>query len=206
MTLQRDELLDLMALADGEADEATVARARALLTRQPDAAAVLDAFGSLGKLVRDAEAERAPPAADAIADAVLASIQKGPIPIESARLRRLRSVGASTVVLASAAAAVFFAVRASGPTDERASAPAGGAVSVPTGALASAGENAEPNAAASSATAELAPAAMGVGVDVDNVDAPDNAVSLFFVPSMLGAQVNAQSVVVWISDEPARDH
>ena len=41
------------------------------------------------------------------------------------------------------------------------------------------------------------------GVEIENVESTDNAVSVFYLPAAAaGANLNASSVVVWITDEP----
>jgi hypothetical protein len=219
MSLSRDTVLELMALADGELEGDAKARAENLVAENEEARRVVDAIQASGvrAWLSDAVEQRAP-SADGIADAVMARLgDEGGIGRPSANARsgglprvsgarphsRLALAG---VLLGSAlalAAGVAMFVRfgergdtsvALPPRDphltgERAPV---ASVGVPTGA---------PSAqAAETAMVPSESQASVHGVQVDEIDSPSH-VSIFEIAAVANAS-RPSSVVVWIDDDP----
>ncbi len=172
MTLTEQQMLDLMAYADGELDEAEGERVHALVEQDADAKEFLASLTAIGDGVRSVMSEQAP-SVD-VADEVMRKIR--PNDLDRARIRRtnrirMAVVGASLVALA---AAVLLYVRQNSGTHE-----AQNTNAVPS----------DSNALASLHT---------TGVEVDSVDTP-SSVSVFYVPADNPAK-SPNTVVVWVDD------
>ncbi len=197
MSLPHETLLDLMALADGELEGGERVRVERLVAESDEARRVVETMRSpaIGAFLADEVSARADAAADGIADAVMARLEAeaGAAETSSARAVRLGdararrsmrgpALGGITAALALAAGLALY-VR-SGAGDGRAP-------------VASAGEPALP-----------APAAVAQrpaqGVEVDDVDSPSRAISVFEIPLGAGAARAAgpSSVVIMIQDDP----
>ncbi len=216
MSLPREVLLELMALADGELDGEDKQRAERLVAQDARAREVFEAMRApvLRDWLGEAMRERAQ-AADGIADAVVSRLQPSVAPRLAAaaagaaaapgaarrgtagvaagassgrRAPPRAAVAATAVTLLALAAAVALYVRstAQGPG----AAPAARAV----GPVAPAA----PPVAVASNDREGSPAAPGVVVD--DIDSPSRDVSIFQIPAMANAATS--SVVVWIDDDP----
>ena len=174
MSLSQAQMLDVMAYADGELDEADLERVEKLIDEDPEAKELFVSIGALGAGVRGALDFEAVD----VRDAVMGKLR--PNEWDKVRLRRLARtrvaiVGASIVAVA---AAVLLLVRQNGGKPPTADNQSAGAES----ALASASTT---------------------GVQVDFVDTP-SAVSVFYVPSSTAeaeeSTETAPSVVVWVDD------
>ncbi len=208
-TLSHDVLLELMAYADGELDDDARARIEGVLRESDEARAVVAAMDPLGEFVRTS-AETGAQAADGIANAVMARIEAdsahdviattraandaGGGELERARARRAarNRVFAAAAAVAALAAGYFVMARPAAPNGEAV------AVETPSTPTASA---ALPREAPSTATVAVLDTPQTAGVEVEHVDAPNNDVSVIYVPAVATPDVNASSVVIWINDD-----
>jgi hypothetical protein len=196
MSLSRENLLELMALADGELEGEARTRAEALLAKDPEAQRALEALqaGAVGEWVaRFAEDGAVKAGADSIADAVMANVaaSRAPTKLDAARARR-RNVAAVAALAVAMAAGVAAYVRsdktppgpvASDTTPTRSTAP-----TIPP--------SEGPTEIATNDTLNAA----GRGVELEEVESL-SAVSVFYVPAVAApANANASSVVIWIDD------
>ena len=209
MSLSKNELVYLMAYADGEVDADEMPEVEALLSKSEEARLVMAQQLALREwVVRDADARATQGRADAIADAVMAGVEKmggaSVISIERARakkeLNRQRVKEFSALGAIAAAVALFFLW----PSQE---APplAEGTVPVPSVAPEPSAAPPEPeapsNAPVGPSVAAVAMAESEVpGIDVQAVES-QQPFSIFYVPSATGANAHASSVVVWIGEE-----
>jgi hypothetical protein len=202
MSLSSENMLVLMAYADGELEGDDRTAAERLLASDADAVRFVEQVGGLGDLVQLGHDDRSGKAIAAfdIADAVMTrtalTTEVKPAAARSAEVtslaaaRERRAAGAPNrpasrlkvgagiaAVLALAASVFVFAQR---PTAEApmAKAPSAPAVQAP-------GE------------APRAPTAAGTGVEVSTVNSPGNSVSVFYLPS---ANELSTSVVVWVDE------
>jgi len=204
VSLYAEELMKLMALADGELDADERAEAEALVATNAEARRAFEtmrgpAAHAIGDWVATSALERAN-AAETIAGAVMARIAEAPkvASLDAARARRDARLKASAMLVAAAsiAAGAFFylggqqsqplapAPVASAPT-QTATAP----VTVPMPS---------PSALAS---ADPAPQ-QDEGPEV-TIESSDENITIFHVPGTVGANVNTPgSVIVWIDDKP----
>lgn len=187
MSLSQQTLLDLMAFADGEVDGDERARLEKLVAESPEAASVVEAMRApaLGAFL-GGEIDRVGTAADGIADAVMTKLE-APVP-----LRRRPAAVTATVIgsLALAAGLALWVTTSRTHGDD------------PQAPVASVGAPAPDIAPA--------PASRPVqGVEVDELDSPSRAFSVFEIPVSGGAagaaaQAGApSSVVIMIDDDPS---
>jgi len=182
--LNEEQVLDVMAYADGELAGDDEERVKALLEGSAEARELLASFGAIGDGVRSAVA---PPEGIDIVAAVMARVV--PNELDRARLKRvgrtrMAVVGASLLAVA-AAVALYIHQNGDAPTakDE---------------------PHVKPQVVQLPAPSDTAPApgplALAAhGVQIDSVDTATQ-VSVFYVPSSEGTSENSQSVVVWIDD------
>ncbi len=199
MRLSRDNLLQLMALADDELEGEAKARAEKLLGESQEARRVVDAMraphlGSwLGECMQAREL-----GVDTIADDVMTRLraaQAGPAPrLAAARPRHPTRTAAALAFAVSAmaiAAGVAVYVRS---VESRSGAPVAVSSAGPLGVNV---PSAQPTSLA------RADAPMNGGVEVNEIDSPLRGVSVFEIP--VSAAVSAagrSSVVIWIEDDP----
>jgi anti-sigma factor RsiW len=180
-SLTEQQMLDVMAYADGELEGEDLERVKALVASDPAAKELLASLNAIGDGVRSSfDVGRID-----VRDAVMANLP--PNDLDKARLRRIARrriaiVGASIVALA---AAVLLYVRDSGTNG-------------PTGQ----------NSATPPVQSTMLASADGTGVQVDFVDTP-SAVSVFYVPAEVAGgdehptgTDTAPSVVIWVNDTP----
>jgi len=196
MSLSHETMLELMQYADGELDGEARTRVEGLLRTSEEARGVVDAMGALGEVVREGVDERGArsAAADGIADAVMAAIEKGTrdgsvVPIGRARRSRVGATSAAVAGIALAAGVLLFVTgRAPAPVAKE---EVFGSAPPPVSATN------EPEAPAED------PEALGEtetpGVDLEEVRSIRNKVDVFFTPTAATAGARA-SVVVWIDD------
>lgn len=111
MSLSKQTLLDLMALADGELRGEAKARVEKLVEKDEEARHALASFAALGEVSEELEGDRRVPAiAGKIADSVMARIANEAVGTldeidepKVVRLRRAGGAGAVSLVLAMAA-------------------------------------------------------------------------------------------------------
>ena len=176
MSLSSEDMMKLMAYADGELEGAERKDAELLLTTDADAVRFVEQIGGLGEIVGLGYASSAGKtvAAFDIADAVMAAAQRPKVrSLAAAREKKAGGqglkVGVGLVAVLALAASVF--VFAQHRTDET------------------------PMAAA---PVQVAPVpTSGTGVDVSTVNSPGNSVSVFYLPT---ANELSTSVVVWVDE------
>jgi anti-sigma factor RsiW len=197
MSLPPETMMDLMAYADGELDTSARSRVEELLRSNDEARRVVAAMGTLGDVVRSAEAERAPASlefADGIVDDVMATIAredvtrpalKKVVPIGAARSPRTGAYAAVALVALAAGVLLFLQSSRSRPmvlVDDR------GMPSVEH----------RPVAPSPTPSAVAAADSEGQGVDLEEAESAQGKVDVFFTPAPAAAGV--ASVVVWIDD------
>lgn len=204
MSLSRDELLQLMAYVDGEVEESELPKVLALLAKSDLARRIVEQHSAVGDWVRASGEEQAIAGrADGIASAVMAEVAAldgaKVVAIQHGQNARTRERVIAFGVLCAVAASVslfYLWPHASGRNGAQA-----GPVAV---------ENARPGAHEPADSASGEPAAPvqvaaaepeGQGIDVQAVESPDHAVSIFYVPAATGADPHASSVVVWIGEK-----
>ena len=175
-TLSEQQMLDVMAYADGELDGDEAARVRALLDESPDAKELFTSLHAIGDGVRSVmETE---PAGVDVADAVMRKLQ--PNDFDKARIRRTNRIrmGVVAASLVALAAAFMFYLR----QNEN-----GSQARNPVPSLSGSDGN---------ALASL----HATGVEVDSVDTP-SSVSVFYVPTDNPAEPKGpNTLVVWVDD------
>ncbi len=176
--ITQDQMIEVMAYADGELDGDDLERIRVLTETDPEAKELLASLRAIGDGVR-----RSYDVGDIdIRDVVMQKLL--PNELDKARIRRtartrVAVVGASLVALA---AAILFYVR-----------------DVSNGTTSGATKEA-------SAPQTILASANATGVEVDFVDTP-SVVSVFYVPASTsgadeeGNATEAPSVVVWVNDK-----
>jgi anti-sigma factor RsiW len=192
MSLSRETMIELMALADDELEGPAKERVERLAAQDEEARRVVESIrGPALRTWLDGAVSARAAASDGIADAVMARIAR-----EEPALRRTlprapatrrdgwRSPGLGSRVAAVSALAVAAGVALFVVTDRIAQVDHGAAG--PAASLEGAGGE-----------AELASA--GLGVEVDEVDSQSH-VSIFEIPAMANASAPS-SVVVWIDDD-----
>jgi len=212
MSLSRETMTELMALADGELEGAARERAEKLAAESDEARRVVDAMRApaLGVWLGVAMDERTA-AADGIADAVMAKIDaarrnagiEGVVRLSDARARRSGftrgQVAAVAGFLALAATIVLYMRNDRDGADGLAPV----ASVAPTAASPSA---VVPPAPPASALAQAPHLQQGQGVEVDEIDSPAHDVTVFEIPAggMAAAASGGTppSVVIMIEDEP----
>jgi hypothetical protein len=211
MSLPRETMLALMALADDELEGEERAQAEALTASSEEARRLVDAMraSDVSRWLEEAMAPRLT-AADGIADAVVARIEAGGADgvvrrIDSASKRRSRTtyaVVAVTAVLAMAAAIAFFVRGQSAPIQP--SGPVANAPVAPPSPVAPTLATSDPSAPSLTAMAEEA-ANAGLGVEVNEIDSPAHDVTVFEIPlagvAAAATRSAASSVVIMISDD-----
>jgi hypothetical protein len=211
MSLPRETLLELMALADGELAGQEREHAEQLVAQNDEARRTIEGMRAgnarVGVWLGEVLEGRAP-SADRIADEVMAKLEDGR---EDGGLVRLapgvrrgpRVKAARTTVIAAlalaAGVAVYVRSRERGANEGGPVAPVA-SVAVPSAEVPSAG----------GARAVAAPAVMAslLGVEVDEIDSPARGISVFEIPlgsaaaAAGGGRSRPSSVVIWIDDEP----
>jgi hypothetical protein len=217
MTLSRENLLELMALADGELEGEARDRAERLAAESDEARRVVEGMRTplLSAWLAETLDERSA-AADGIAGAVMAKIERakadagieGVVRLSGARARRSSGVTRGQLavlggVLALAATILLY-VRADRDTTGVPGPVA--SVEVPV-VLPSAGVATTTSASASTALAQQG-AHPAQGVEVDEIDSPAHGVTVFEIPvggmAAAASGGNPSSVVIMIDDEPVK--
>jgi anti-sigma factor RsiW len=189
MSLSSENMLKLMAYADGELEGEERTEAEKLLATDPDSVRFVEQIGGLGEIVARGHAVRSGKAIAKfdVADAVMAAVKEQTKPAKVASLAAAREKRAMTpgmklgagVAAALALAASIF-VFAQHRTDE---APMARTPITTPSPVPLPYPNVQANA--------------GQGVEVSTVNSPGNSVSVFYLPS---ANELSTSVVVWVDE------
>jgi hypothetical protein len=191
MSLPRETVLELMALADGELEGEAKERAEKLASQSDEAQRVVSAMRApVVRLWLSEALEQQAVSADGIADTVMARLGPGDEHVAIRRLPRGRSGPSPRIAIASAvvasalaiAAASMFYARSGDRTGERA----------PVASIVAPGP---PEAIAQ----QESPGAAR-GVEVEEIDSAAH-VSIFAISALANASTPS-SVVVWIEDDP----
>jgi len=213
VTLPRETVLDLMGLADGMLEGDAKAKAEQLVASNEEARLLVDTLRAspVGDWVRESTDRQASAAVAGIADSVMARLAadasgavEGGVVRMAPWVRRgsrrgpavVAGVGAALVL----AASIALYVRSGSQRSDEELAPVASVavppVGVPSVAL--------PAPSASASQAEAKTAAAG-GVEVNAVEAPSRAVSVFRIPmGAAAAAANAphpSSVVIWVEED-----
>ena len=217
MSLSRETMTELMALADGELEGDARARAEKLAAESDEARRVVEAMRSpaLGMWLAEAMEERMT-AADGIADAVMAKIDgarrdagiEGVVRLSDARARRSGitrgQVAVAVGFLALAATVLLYMRNDRDGTD--AVAPV--ASVAPPAVTPSVAPQPDPAASAMAADQVRPHLPQIKGVEVDEIDSPAHDVTVFEIPaSGVAAAAGGgapPSVVIMIEDEPVK--
>jgi hypothetical protein len=215
MSLSRETMTELMALADGELDGEARERAEKLAAESPEARRVVDAMRSpaLGVWLAEGMDERTA-AADGIADAVMAKIEaarrdagiEGVVRLSGARPRRSGITRGQVAAMAGflALAATIFLYMRNDRDGTDGVAPVASVVAPTTAPSAEALTVPPPSAMAQAPH----PPQAGQGVEVDEIDSPAHDVTVFEIPgSGMAAAASGgapPSVVIMIEDEPVK--
>jgi len=215
MSLSRETMTELMALADGELDGEARERAEKLAAESPEARRVVDAMRSpaLGVWLAEGMDERTA-AADGIADAVMAKIDaarrdagiEGVVRLSGARPRRSGITRGQVAAMAGflALAATIFLYMRNDRDGTDGVAPVASVVAPTTAPSAEALTVPPPSAMAQAPH----PPQAGQGVEVDEIDSPAHDVTVFEIPgSGMAAAASGgapPSVVIMIEDEPVK--
>jgi hypothetical protein len=202
VSLPQETMLQLMAFADGELDGEEQARIEALVAQSSEARQVVEAMRSpaVGTWL-DEEMNRRAVAADGIADAVMAALDKaepaggGQVVRLAERGRgaraRVQVVGGALVAALALAAGIAIYVSSVGPGKDTTKAPVA-SVGIPSVDVVA------PPAAVAQRPSQ--------GVEVNEVDSPSRGFSVFEIPvgGATGAANAAgpSSVVIMIDDDP----
>ena len=194
MSLSSENMMKLMAYADGELDGTEREEAEKLLATDPDSVRFVEQLGGLGELVELGYAAKTGKAVAKfdVADAVMALAKPtakaaSVTSLAAAREKKVGNsarnpakVGVAVVAVLALAASVFLV--AQHRTDETPMAK-GPAV-----------QQVAPQPAPDTAVASNV---SGAGVDVSTVNSPGNSVSVFYLPT---ANELSTSVVVWVDE------
>jgi hypothetical protein len=208
MSLSKNELVYLMAYADGEVDADEMPEVEALIAKSEEARQIMAQQAALRDwVIREGEQRATEGRADRIADAVMAGVEEmggaKVISLEQGRAKRelnrqrVKEFGALFAVAAAVALFVFWPAQESGPVAELekpAIIPSASAVE----------PSAEPSAPpVAPGSEEVVATAEGEvpAIDVQAVESPEHQFSIFYVPAATGANAHASSVVVWIGEE-----
>jgi anti-sigma factor RsiW len=208
VSLPRETLIELMALADGELEGSARERVERLVAEDDEARRVVEAIrapGGVGAWLGDAVQARSA-AADGIADVVMTRLeepdrQQDGVAKRVAFVASRRSparVASAIVGAAFALAAGVFLYLRSDEASQRDRAPVASVETPATTATVPAGVT---------AVAQQGGGAPSQGVQVDEIDSPSRGVSVFEIP--LGSAAAAagpagpSSVVIWIDEDPA---
>jgi len=188
MSLTSDNMLKLMAYADGELEGAELEEAQKLLANDPDSVRFVEQIAGLGEIVaqgHQAAAGKTVAKFD-IADSVMASLGKESGKVTSIGAARAKKTGSNNVkvgagIAAALALAASFFLFTQHRSDE---------APMASNAPAVVQTNPTQSVAAVSTTG-------GSGVSVSAVDSPGSTVSVFYLPT---ANELSTSVVVWVDE------
>jgi hypothetical protein len=195
MSLSSENMMKLMAYADGELEGDERLEAEKLLATDPDSVRFVEQLGGLGDLVElgYADASGKAVATFDIADAVMSLAKPATVTsLAAARERKAvaktakgsgAKIGVAVVAVLALAASVFVVAQHRNDETPMAKGPAVRDTAVQPVAVATAPA---PTGGSS-----------GAGVDVSTVNSPGNSVSVFYLPT---ANELSTSVVVWVDE------
>lgn len=192
MSLSRETMIELMALADGELEGADRERIERLVAEDGEARRVVDAMRSpaIGSWL-EGEMNARTAAAEGIAGAVMAKLPaRGPSRARSPVVV-ISSIGAALAL----AAGVALILRSQGASTE---------THEPVASVDTPSVDVQPPPGASLARDQALAQRPTQGVEVDEVDSPSRGISVFEIPVAGAAAANAKgpsSVVIMIEDE-----
>jgi hypothetical protein len=206
-TLSKNELVYLMAYADGEVDADEIPEVEALIAKSEEAQQIMVQQAALREwVVRQGEQRATEARADRIADAVMAGVEElggaKVISLERGRAKRelnrqrTKEFGALAAIAAAVALFWFWPSQQEAPVAQvqKEAQPVVPAVTAPS---VSESASAEPTAPEAVANAE----GEVPGIDIQAVESPQHQFSIFYVPAATGTNAHASSVVVWIGEE-----
>jgi len=212
MSLSKNELVYLMAYADGEVDADEMPEVEALIAKSEEAQHIMVQQEALRDwVVRDGEQRATEGRANLIADAVMAGIDgmggAKVIAIERGRAKRelnqqrLKEFGALAAIAAAVALFALWPSPENAPVAERVAEPETSAS--PVSPLPTPPASAPPNEETPGAPSEALAASEGEvpAIDIQAVESPEHQFSIFYVPAATGTNAHASSVVVWIGEE-----
>jgi hypothetical protein len=214
VSLSKNELLYLMAYADGEVDDDEIPEVEALIAKSEEAKSIILQQAALRQWTLDAAEQVADKGrASKIADIVMAEIEElggaKVITLERERVKRQlnqQRVKEFSALGAVAAVVALFYFWPNGAENKPTAVADNGATSVPSAPASATQAAPHPSAADTSAVAALAEPEEP-GVDIQAVESPHHQFSIFYVPGGAGAtgaagsNAQASSVVVWIGEE-----
>jgi anti-sigma factor RsiW len=195
MSLSSENMLKLMAYADGELEGDERTEAEKLLATDPDSVRFVEQLGGLGDLVELGYAAKSGKAVAKfdIADQVMSLAKPATVTsLAAAREKKAEKskkegggakVGVAVVAILALAASVFLVTQHRSDETPMAKAPA-------------ARDTAAQAAPATTVASTVAPN-NGPGVEVSTVNSPGNSVSVFYLPT---ANELSTSVVVWVDE------
>lgn len=196
MSLSSEDMMKLMAYADGELDGAERMEAEKLLATDPDSVRFVEQLGGLGELVELGYAAKTGKAVAKfdVADAVMALAKPAEKAASITSLAAAREkkksgsaarnpakVGVAVVAILALAASVFLIAQHRSDETPMAKGPA----------VQQATAQPAPEATVASNTGS------GAGVDVSTVNSPGSSVSVFYLPT---ANELSTSIVVWVDE------
>jgi anti-sigma factor RsiW len=209
-TLSKNELVYLMAYADGEVDADEMPEVEALIAKSEEAQQIMIQQAALREwVVRQGEQHATEARADRIADAVMAGVEElggaKVITLERGRAKRelnrqrSKEFGALAAIAAAVALFWFWPSQQEAPVAQiqKETQPAVPAVSAPSVSESASSDPTAPSSAEAVANAE----GEVPGIDIQAVESPQHQFSIFYVPAATGANAHASSVVVWIGEE-----
>jgi anti-sigma-K factor RskA len=198
MSLSSENMMKLMAYADGELEGDERLEAEKLLATDPDSVRFVEQLGGLGELVELGYAAKAGKtvAKFDIADSVM-TLAKPAAKVSSLAAAREKSekkksgggakVGVAIVAVLALAASVFLVAQHRNDETPMAKGPA---------VRETAAQPAPATTVASTASGTTG-GSSGAGVDVSTVNSPGSSVSVFYLPT---ANELSTSVVVWVDE------
>ena len=212
MSLSKNELVYLMAYADGEVDEDEMPEVEALIAKSEEAQHLMVQQSALRDwVIRDGERRATEGRADLIADAVMAGVEglggAKVIAIERGRAKRelnqqrMKEFGALAAIAAAVALFVLWPSEENAPVAEREVPAVPSVTPASPGTAGSAAPNEEPLGGPSEALAIAEGEGEVSPIDIQAVESPEHQFSIFYVPAATGTNAHASSVVVWIGEE-----
>jgi anti-sigma factor RsiW len=214
MSLTKNELLYLMAYADGEVDDDEIPEVLALIEKSEEARRVLEQQAALRQWTLDsAESLADKGRASRIADLVMAEIEEQGgaklITLERERVKRAlnqqRVKEFSALAAVAAVVALFYLWPNGTETSDKPAAVAAESAhavpSAPPSSAAPAGPNGAPQTTDTPAAVASSDTTEEPSIDIQAVESPQHQFSIFYVPGATGANAHASSVVVWIGEE-----
>lgn len=199
MSLSSENMMKLMAYADGELEGDEAKEAEKLLASDPDSVRFVENIANLGNIVamgaimaesRSGKAIAKFDVADKVMDAVKLEVKTEPARVVSISRAREKTqkksgnglkIGGGIAAVLALAASVFVFTQHRNEETPMAKAPV-----------------AAPGSLESRQSPDLSAETVGAGVDVHTLNSPGNSVSVFYLPNT--ANEMASSLVVWVDE------